>query len=93
MASDGLSSRLRSEDDSGRRSNLRRESGAELQADKGKPQDKQGGISQENADNRRLTDGFTFGHFQGVSSINLTKFNIYVKILHSFLLANTKRRS
>lgn len=38
---------------------LRRESGAELQADNGKSQDKQSGLFGENADNRGLNDRFS----------------------------------
>ena len=53
--SDGLSSKLKREDDSSRARNLRRESGSELQADKGKSKDQQSGVLGEDADNRGLS--------------------------------------
>ena len=55
--SDGLSSKLRSEDDSSRPSSLRQESGAELSVDQGKPEDQQSGVSAEDADKRGVTAG------------------------------------
>ena len=57
--SDGLSSKLKSEDDNNRGSNLRRELGAELQADKGKSENQQSGVSQANADKRGVNEKFS----------------------------------
>ena len=55
--SDELSSKIGDGYDNSRGSDLRRESGAELQADKGKSQDKQSGVLGEDADNRGVTEG------------------------------------
>ena len=52
--SDGLSVRLGNGTSSDTGRNLRRESGAELSADKGKSSDNQSGVSGENADKRGL---------------------------------------
>ncbi len=52
--SDGLSSRLRGKHDNDRTGNLRREFGAKLSADQGKPQDNQGAISQNDANRGRI---------------------------------------
>ncbi len=57
QVSDGLSQRLGSGLGYHSDSNLRREFGTELQADKGKSEDKQGGVFRENADKRGLSDG------------------------------------
>ena len=55
--SDELSSKLKREDDNNRRRDLRRESGAELSVDQGKPEDQQSGVSAEDADKRGVTAG------------------------------------
>ena len=57
--SDGLSSKLKHEDDSSRARDLRRESGAELQADQGKPENQQSRVSRENADKRGLIERYS----------------------------------
>ena len=59
QVSDGLSQKLRSGLGYHSDSNLRRESGAELQADKGKSQDKQSGVLGEDADNRGVNSKYS----------------------------------
>ena len=95
--SDGLSSKLRSEDDSSRPSSLRQESGSELQVDTGKSQNQQSGVSGEDADQRGVTKGkasreLDLDYDENIEATNtLTNRDILVNALESATTSQAER--